>query len=589
MIRRLTATLLAFTTAAAVGGVASTLPAQAGAAAAPEVTLEVKFDEELAVRGADHDLRSERGYSLERVEAVLERYGVTTVRPFVPGHAAERLAEVAAGWQARTGEPVPDLTSWYTVILPAGTESNQVLADLRALSEIEYAEPAPEMAPPPQQTDTPDFTGLQTYFAAAEENGVDADFTRQDPRLRGGGVKIVDLEYNWNPFHEDLQLDWSTDLGGGQFVREESFGDEHGTAVFGELVAVENEYGVTGGVPDAGIYGISPVEQLPSRTAWRPGPALAFLAALEDEQGGSFLQPGDVVLLEQQAGQQIPDSDCPVDPGTCYSPLEWLVPVHEAIQVLSSMGVNVVATGGNGYNSTDNSAYTRDGQPWFRPENHSGSILVGAGNSSSRERLAFSNHGPRFDLQGWGHQITTTGYCTLYCVQDNHNIRYSQTFGGTSGAGPIVTVAVAVIQSYLRATDQQPWTAQEVADLLKSTGQPQGPGTSGEHIGPLPDLRAALTSIEVDPPETTLLLNGRPARPGGYVSPLLTLTAADGWGSGVDRVMYRLDGENRWITYDGPFRISGTGERTIAYRAVDVNGNTGAVESVTFVNVGREG
>jgi hypothetical protein len=588
MVRRLTAALLTFTVAAAVGAAASTLPAHASfEAAARGVVLEVKFSEELAVRGAGRDLRSQRGLSLARVEVVLERYGVTTLRPFVPGHAAERLAGVATEWEARTGEPVPDLTSWYTVALPAGTDTDQVLADLTSLAEIDYADLAPASAPPPPQTDTPDFTGLQGYLAPAEENGIDADFSRQDPRLRGGGIKVVDLEYNWNPFHEDLQLDWSTDLGGGQFVREDSFGDEHGTAVFGELVAVDNDYGVTGGVPDAEIYGISPVEQLPSGTAWRPGPALAFLAALADEQGGSFLQPGDVVLLEQQAGQQIPDSDCPDEPDTCYAPLEWLVPVHEAIQLLSSMGVNVVATGGNGYNSTDHPAYTRDGQPWFRPENHSGSILVGAGHSSSRERLAFSNHGPRFDLQGWGHEIVTTGYCTLYCVQDNHDIRYSQSFGGTSGAGPIVTVAVVVIQSYLRATGQEPWTAQEVADLLKSTGQPQGTGTSGENIGPLPDLRAALASLEVDPPETTLLLNGRPGRPGSYASPLVTLTAADGWGSGVDSVMYRLDGEQRWVRYRGPFRISGAGERTVEYRSIDANGNTGAVESVTFSGLGR--
>jgi hypothetical protein len=198
--------------------------------------------------------------------------------------------------------------------------------------------------------------------------------------------------------------------------------------------------------------------------------------------------------------------------------------------------------------------------------------MVGAGNSASRERLDFSNHGPRFDLQGWGNSIVTTGYCTLYCA--SHNASYANGFGGTSGAGPIVTVAVVAIQSYLKATGQRPWTAQQVANLLKSTGQSQGPVTSSQHIGPLPDLRAALAVLEVDPPETALRRAGQ----------LVTLTAADGWGSGVDRIMYRLDGERRWVTYDGPFRVSGAGERTVEYRAVDVNGNTGPVESVTFVN-----
>jgi subtilisin family serine protease len=265
---------------------------------------------------------------------------------------------------------------------------------------------------------------------------------------------------------------------------------------------VENRFGVTGGVPDSEIYGISPVEKLPNGdTSWRPGPALAFLAALEGDNGELFLKPGDVVLLEQQGSQVIPDADCPADPGTCYSPLEWNVPVHEAIQVLTGLGVTVVATGGNGYNSTDHPAYTRDGEPWFRPENNSGSILVGAGDSSTRERLDFSNHGPRFDLQGWGHEIVTTGYCTLYCVEDDHDISYADSFGGTSGAGPIVTAAVAAIQSYVTSTGQEPWTAEQIRDVLVKTGQPQGAGTADGHIGPLPDLRAALTSIEVDAPE----------------------------------------------------------------------------------------
>jgi hypothetical protein len=250
--------------------------------------------------------------------------------------------------------------------------------------------------------------------------------------------------------------------------------------------------------------------------------------------------------------------------------------VHDAIQVLTSMGVNVVATGGNGYNSTEHPAYTRNGQPWFRPANNSGSIMVGAGFSTNRARIDFSNHGQRFDLQGWGNAIVTTGYCLLYCVEGNHNIRYSNDFGGTSGAGPIVTTAVAVIQSYLRATGQAPWTTQQVVDLLKSTGQPQGSATPGQHIGPLPNLQAALATIEVDPPETTLLLD--------YASPLVTMTADDGWGSGVAQVQYRLGSEQRWTTYDEPFPVPEAGEQTIEYRSIDVNGNTGPVESVTLVN-----
>jgi hypothetical protein len=482
-----------------------------------DVVVEVKFDEALNVRGSGHDVRRADGRDLPRVRELLDRHDARALLPFLGDDAARRVRDATQEQEPRLrgGEPVPDLASWYTLILPAETDVDEVVAELRALPEVAFAEPAPEPAPPPALTgtetvaadrqqpgDTPDFTPLQLHFGPAAVNGIDADFSRDTPGARGEGVKIVDLEYNWNPFHEDLELDWSTDIGQDRFVRDDSFGDEHGTAVFGELSAVENRFGVTGGVPDAEIYGLSPVEQLANgETAWRPGPALAFLAALEGDDGELFLGPGDVVLLEQQGGQVIPDADCPGDPGTCYSPLEWNVPVHEAIQVLTGLGVTVVATGGNGYNSTDHPAYTRDGEPWFRPGNHSGSILVGAGDSATRERLDFSNHGPRFDLQGWGQSIVTTGYCTLYCVEDDHDISYTDSFSGTSGAGPIVTAAVTAIQSYVMSTGQEPWTADQIRDLLVTTGQPQGEDTSDRHIGPLPDLRAALTSIEADAPE----------------------------------------------------------------------------------------
>ncbi|WP_049565205.1 S8 family serine peptidase [Streptomyces sp. SBT349] len=470
-----------------------------------DVLVEVKFDEALNVRGSGRAVHGADGRDLPRMRDLLDRHDARALTPFLDDDAARGLRDASREARLR-GEPVPDLASWYTLALPAGTDADEVLAELRALPEVAFAEPAPEPAPPPaaggQPAETPDFTPSQRHFGPAAVNGIDADFSRGIPGARGEGIRIVDLEYNWNPFHEDLQLDWSTDLGRDRFVRVDTFGDDHGTAVFGELSAVDNGYGVTGGVPEAEIHGISPVEASPNGdTAWRPGPALAFLAALGDEGGEPFLRPGDVVLLEQQGGQVIPDADCPADPGTCYAPLEWNVPVHEAIRVLTGLGVTVVATGGNGHNSTDHPAYTRDGQPWFRSGNSSGSILVGAGDSGTRERLDFSNHGARFDLQGWGHGIVTTGYCTLYCGGDDPDAGYTDSFGGTSGAGPIVTVAVAAIQSYVTSTGQEPWTAERIRDVLVETGRPQGPVTADRHIGPLPDLRAALTSIGAAMPE----------------------------------------------------------------------------------------
>jgi hypothetical protein len=524
-------------------------------------------------------VHSERGRSLQQVQAALDRQGgADRLTPFVDDDAAERLAAVAAEAEARTGEHVPDMASWYHVTLPADADVDAVLADLQALPEIEYAYPAPEPVPPPQGPDTPDFTGMQRYFRGAAENGIDAEFSRADPRIRGAGIKIVDLEYDWNEDHEDLQLTHQTDLGGTAFIRYPLFMDEHGTAVLGIMGALDNGYGVTGGVPEATLYGISPTRRTASGGfgAWAPGPALAHLASLQDESGNSFLQPGDAVLLEQQTNS--PSSV----PGT-FAPLEWIVAVFEADVLLNAMGVTVVSTGGNGNTDSDHPGYTRDGIKWFDPDpngHHSGAIFVGAGHPDTREKLGFSNYGSRFDLQGWGTGITTTG--------SNGNLfnmgidrRYTRSFGGTSGAGPIVTSAVVAIQSYLKATGQEPWSAQEIADLLKATGQPQGPNTAAQHIGPLSDLRAALISIEVDAPVTTLTIDGRPVRAGSYIDPPITLEAEDGWGSGVQRTEYRVD-DGDWTIYEGPFRVGEPGVRTLSYRSVDHHGNVEDVAAATF-------
>jgi serine protease len=442
---------------------------------APRVVLEVKFDEALAVRGAGSALHSERGADLTAVRAVLQRHRVVQLTPLLPEQTLAALSGLATQARSRSGLPAPDMASWYHLTLPAGADVAAALADLTALPSVAWAYPAPEPALPPV---TPDFTGMQGYQRPAPQ-GVDADHARRDPRSRGAGIRIVDLEYDWNPFHEDLLLDWSSDLGGSRFPRNTSFADEHGTAVFGELVAEQNSYGVTGGVPDAAMFGISPMQRLDGgRVSYRPASAMSHVATL--------LSPGDTLLIEQQT----------VGPngGTRYVPLEWIQSVFDATTLLTRLGVVVVATGGNGGENLDGPEF----QGRFdRSVRDSGAIIVGAGLSTTRARLSFSVYGSRVDLQGWGHNITTSGgNGNLQGGTDpaNRNIRYTRSFGGTSGAGPIVTGAVVAIQSYLEATGRPVWTARQLNNLLKATGTPQG-GDPAQHIGPLPDLRAALAVV----------------------------------------------------------------------------------------------
>ena len=156
--------------------------------------------------------------------------------------------------------------------------------------------------------------------------------------------------------------------------------------------------------------------------------------------------------------------------------------------------------------------------------------------------------------------------------------RYTRSFSGTSGAGPIVANAIAAVQSYLKATGQPRLHSAQMSDLLRRTGTPQ---TGTRLVGPLPNLAAALKDIEVDGPVD--LASFSPAGVDGwYLNPTITLTADDGWGVGVKdgSIEYRLDGGD-WKPYTAPFQVLAPNAHVLETRALDLKGNT-ARASTTF-------
>ena len=120
-----------------------------------------------------------------------------------------------------------------------------------------------------------------------------------------------------------------------------------------------------------------------------------------------------MILLEQQWYYTGSGSYIPIEWYESYSPNpQRFNPVYAAIDNAVSNGIHVVEAGGNGNVNTDNLTWYGD----------SGAIIVGAGgvypggtwSEGNLERLSFSSYGSRFDLQGWGEDVVTTGYGDLY-------------------------------------------------------------------------------------------------------------------------------------------------------------------------------
>src|SRR5438105_6761035 len=71
-------------------------------------------------------------------------------------------------------------------------------------------------------------------------------------------------------------------------------------------------------------------------------------------------------------------------------------------------------------------------------------------------------------------------------------------FGATSGATAMVAGAAALLESIVKERGQSPLTPAAMRQLLKATGTPQA-GDLSRHIGPRPDLRAAIAALDGQP------------------------------------------------------------------------------------------
>lgn len=381
-----------------------------------------------------------------------------------------------------------------------------------AIDEEILAEMAPSVEEP---ATTPNFLVRQIYLNPAPA-GVDARYAWTLRGGRGAGVNIIDCEWGWRFNHEDLRVNQ-----GGVVIGSGVADDDHGTAVLGEISGDRNAFGIEGICSDARVMAAS----------FATLPTARVIRMVADR-----LHAGDIMLLEIH--RRGPGGNGTGQDG--YIAVEWWPDDLAAIRYAVARGVIVVEAAGNGARNLDAAIYNTPqlGFPpsWrnpFNPSNPtSGAVLVGAGapppgthgrdHGPDRSRLGFSNYGQRIDAQGWGREVTTTGYGDLQGGSDRDRW-YTDMFSGTSSASPIVVGVLGCAQGILRARDRPLLTPATARAILRSTGSPQqdAPGRPRtQRIGNRPNLRQIVARLlpVVTPAPGEATRPAEAAQPGGGIT-----------------------------------------------------------------------
>lgn len=338
-----------------------------------------------------------------------------------------------------------------------------------------------------------DYTDKQIYLF--EPRGINAEYAWGIPGGRGKGVRIIDVEPDWNlehrdlvkanplPGHKTLLIGDPPDLTGlCESIRKPV--TDHGTAVLGILVSNNDDrLGTSGIVPESEIGVVAQV------TSMGDNLEAAILRATKE------LDAGDILVIEAQVGgprHRLCECGEPCDDFGLV-PVEFLL--FEPIKEATTKGIIVVEAAANGSQNLDDPIY--EGK-FDRNIRDSGAILVGAGTTGRNPRkYFFSNYGRRVDLQAWGDTVITTGYGDLFPGDKDAsnpafaNELYTRHFSGTSSATAIIAGAAAALQGVWKAQGNQPLSPTCLRNILVATGTPQAFPERG-NVGPRPNLKAAI-------------------------------------------------------------------------------------------------
>ncbi|UFH53082.1 S8 family serine peptidase [Spirosoma sp. KNUC1025] len=438
--------------------------------------IAVRFSPNVKLTYNDDGIKQLIDRQFAPIKRLLTKYPGIRMKRLYQALSTDRLEELIKKAQAtdETYRPGP-FFNYYKfehddpALLPA------IAKDMQQWKEVEQAVvyvPAPD--PFVNAANDPRAVN-QTYLNEAP-GGIDARYAWNFAGGDGQNQRLVDLERGWTFDHEDLTAHGITLLNG--TIRDGS--RAHGTAVLGEITAVDNTIGCVGITPN-----LTSVRTTSYHGSTIPDAILAAIAAM------AF---GDVLLLEVQV----------FVPGlvNMYGPAEVLDDAYEAIRLATALGIIVVEAGGNGTNNGGtppfamNSYVAPGGNAILNPGGagfrDSGAILVSAATSAApHTRLSWAPHGQRIDNYAWGENINT--------LQSNDSAAtslYQTGFGGTSGASPIITGAVLAINGIAEASLGFRFGPRQMRALLRNpaTGTAPSPAEATQ-ISVMPNLRQIIDNL----------------------------------------------------------------------------------------------
>jgi hypothetical protein len=413
-----------------------------------QITVPYQDQAQLALTGADQTTW----------QALANQFAGATlnINRMLQTQTGSDLSTLLNAARTQSGEEPPDLFNIRAIEIDGVVDLDVLIPALRALPFVEFAYPETATEPAGVDPSNDPLTALEGYLLPAP-SGIDAFFAWGVLGGDGAGVKFADVELGWDLSHEDL-------AGAGVTTLNQNLpsidNEDHSSACLGIVLAQDN---------DKGGVGITPNVKGAIASA-NPTLGDGFVACV------SFLEAGDVLLIEHQADGGIPVE---IDPHVAL-----------LIRALTLLGIIVIEPAGNGAQNLD-LLIRADGTTMDRTTPlffDSGAVVVGARQATTRDRISLSSFGNRVDCHAWGEGIVTPR-----SVHSPQGLYWGLNppagnvgFGGTSGASAIIAGAAASTQGIARARNAA-LTPTAMRDLL--SGSFNTPTINPGGIGVMPDLK----------------------------------------------------------------------------------------------------